>query len=387
MNTLPVSVIIPVYNAAPYLRQCLDSVVRQTLRDIEIICVDDGSTDSSLEILREYRARDPRIQVLTQANVNAGAARNRGLDLAKGEYLSFLDADDFFDPEMLEQAYARAKSSDAEILVFRCNNYITEEDRYTDRWNSIEAANIPEIQPFPGTAVKGNLFFTFVGWAWDKLFSRQYIQENGLRFQEQRTTNDLYFTYFALAKSQRIVTMDELFAHHRIQLATSLEATRDKSWDCFYKALIALRDGLQREKLFDRYERAFVNYSVWFTLWNLSTISWPMQEVLFYLLKHTWLSELGITGKDETYFDFQTEYLDICKVLYGEYAEMFPEGGSVYQYKAEIADLKKEIAKLQEEKTALQYDMDSLNNSVSFRLGRAATFIPRKIRESRERNT
>lgn len=387
MNTLPVSVIIPVYNAAPYLRQCLDSVVRQTLRDIEIICVDDGSTDSSLEILREYEARDPRIQVLTQANVNAGAARNRGLDLARGEYLSFLDADDFFEPEMLEHAYAHAKSSDAEILVFRCNNYITEEDRYTDRWNSIEAANIPEKQPFPGTAVKGNLFFTFVGWAWDKLFSRQYIQDNGFRFQEQRTTNDLYFTYFALAKAQRIVTMDELFAHHRIQLATSLEATRDKSWDCFYKALIALRDGLQREKLFERYERAFVNYSVWFTLWNLSTISWPMQEVLFYLLKHTWLSELGVTGKDETYFDFQTEYLDICKVLYGGYAEMFPEGGSVYQYKAEIADLKKEIAKLQEEKTALQYDMDSLNNSVSFQLGRAATFLPRKIRDSLERNT
>lgn len=363
MNTLPVSVIIPVYNAAPYLHQCLDSVVRQTLWDIEIICVDDGSTDSSLEILREYEAQDPRIQVLTQANVNAGAARNRGLDLAKGEYLSFLDADDFFEPEMLEQAYARAKSSDAEILVFRCNNYITEEDRYTDRWNSIEAANIPEMQPFPGTAVKGNLFFTFVGWAWDKLFSRQYIQDNGLRFQEQRTTNDLYFTYFALAKAQRIVTMDELFAHHRIQLATSLEATRDKSWDCFYKALIALRDGLQREKLFDRYERDFVNYSVRFTLWNLYTISWPKQEVLFYLLKHTWLSDLGVAGKDETYFDNRQEYMDICKVLYGEYAEMFPEG----DHKAEIAALKERLHDLQ--------------NSVSFRLGRALTFIPRKIRD------
>lgn len=362
-----VSVIIPVYNTELYLRECLDSVINQTLQEIEIICVDDGSTDRSLEILREYEARDGRIRVLTQPNVNAGAARNRGMDLARGEYLSFLDADDFFEPKMLERAYATARNCGAEILVYRCNNYITEEDRYTERQNSIEAANIPEIQPFPGTAVKGNLFFTFVGWAWDKLISRQYIQENGLRFQEQRTTNDLYFTYYALAKAQRITTIDDLFAHHRIQLPTSLEATRDKSWDCFYKALIALRDGLIREKLFDHYERDFVNYSVWFTLWHLSTISWPMQEVLFYLLKQAWLSELGITGKTEDYFDNKSEYTKICKVLYEEYAEMFPEGGSVYQYKAEIADLKDEL--------------NALHNSVSFRLGRAATFIPRKLRD------
>ena len=359
-----VSVIIPVYNTELYLRECLDSVIHQTLREIEIICVDDGSTDRSLEILREYEARDGRFRVLTQPNVNAGAARNRGLDLARGEYLSFLDADDFFEPKMLERAYATARNCGAEILVYRCNNYITEEDRYTERQNSIEAANIPEIQPFPGTAVKGNLFFTFVGWAWDKLISRRYIQENGLRFQEQRTTNDLYFTYFALAKAQRIITIDEILAHHRIQLLTSLEATREKSWDCFYKALIALRDGLRREKLYDRYERDFVNYSVRFTLWNLYTISWPKQEVMFYLLKHAWLSELGITGKEETYFDDQQEYKDICKVLYGEYAEMFPLG----DHKAEIAALKEEL--------------NDLHNSASFRVGRALTFIPRKIRDT-----
>lgn len=381
MSFPKVSVIIPVYNTEMYLRQCLDSVVNQTLREIEIICVDDGSTDSSLEILREYEARDHRIQVVTQANINAGAARNRGLDLAKGEYLSFLDADDFFEPEMLERAYVTARSCEAEILVYRCNNYITEEDRYTDRQNSIEAACIPETKPFPGTAIKGNLFFSFVGWAWDKLISRQYVQENGLRFQEQRTTNDLYFVYFALAKAQRITTMDELFAHHRIQVPTSLEATRDKSWDCFYRALIALRDALRRENLFEHYERDYVNYSVWFVLWHLSTISWPMQEVLFYLLQHEWLRELGVTDKDEAYFENKSEYREICKVLYGDYAEMFPKGGSAYRYWTQNASLQDEIIRLQNE-------LNALKGSFSFRLGRAVTFLPRiirnKIRSCRE---
>lgn len=90
-----VSVIIPVYNIEKFLSACLDSVCSQTLKDIEIICVDDGSTDSSLAILHRYKKQDERVIVLTQQNQGAGAARNYGLSIAKGEYLAFLDSDDF----------------------------------------------------------------------------------------------------------------------------------------------------------------------------------------------------------------------------------------------------------------------------------------------------
>ena len=96
-----VSVIIPVYNVEKYLGPCLDSILGQTLNNIEVICVDDGSTDRSLDILREYEKRDARVKVLTQPNTNAGAARNKGIQQARGEYLSFLDSDDHFDPTML----------------------------------------------------------------------------------------------------------------------------------------------------------------------------------------------------------------------------------------------------------------------------------------------
>ena len=100
MSTTPkVSVIIPVYNVEDYLRQCLDSVINQTLKDIEIICVDDGSTDKSLEILHEYEKKDSRITVLTQKNQYAGVARNVGMSVATGKYFVFLDSDDFFEPE------------------------------------------------------------------------------------------------------------------------------------------------------------------------------------------------------------------------------------------------------------------------------------------------
>lgn len=119
-----VSVIIPVYNVEPYLKQCMDSVVGQTLKDIEIICVDDGSTDGSLDILREYAAEDNRIQIIEQKNAGAGAARNNGMRHATGKYLSFLDSDDFFEPRMLEKAYDLAEKDQADFVAYKSDSII-----------------------------------------------------------------------------------------------------------------------------------------------------------------------------------------------------------------------------------------------------------------------
>ena len=108
MNEIKVSVVIPVYNAAPYIHQCLDSILNQTLREIEVICVNDGSKDNSLSILREYEAKDSRMRIISQQNAGVAHARNTGIYHAKGKYLSVLDADDFFDLTMLEQLTDKA---------------------------------------------------------------------------------------------------------------------------------------------------------------------------------------------------------------------------------------------------------------------------------------
>ena len=125
-----VSVIIPVYNVEPYLKQCMDSVVGQTLKDIEIICVDDGSTDGSLDILREYAAEDNRIQIIEQKNAGAGAARNNGMRHATGKYLSFLDSDDFFEPRMLEKAYDLPEKDQADFVAYKSDQYHTEKKQF-----------------------------------------------------------------------------------------------------------------------------------------------------------------------------------------------------------------------------------------------------------------
>ena len=118
MEKIKVSVIIPVYNTENYLRACLDSVVNQTLRDIEIICVNDGSTDNSLSILKEYAQKDSRIVLINQKNAGVSVARNNAIAVAKGEYLAFLDSDDWFEPDAVETAYFKISQDKTDVVIF-----------------------------------------------------------------------------------------------------------------------------------------------------------------------------------------------------------------------------------------------------------------------------
>ena len=368
-----VSVIIPVYNAEPFLRECLDSVVGQSLKEIEIILVDDGSTDSSLSILREYEAKDGRVCVVTQPNINAGAARNNGLSRASGEYLSFLDADDVFELDMLEKAYGKAKKEEAEILVFRCDLFYAENKTVVEK-DSVWAHNLPEKTTFAGTEIKKNLFRSFVGWAWDKLFLRSFVEENHLRFQEQRTSNDLLFTYLSLAKASRITVLEECLAHHRTQVKGSLEATRIRSVDCCYQALIALRDALKEAGLYARFEQDFVNFSLNFLLWNLETIPWPAHEVLFYKLKLIWLNELNVAGREKEYFYEPQEYERLVRILEKPYNDLSPE-----EIQRRFDEKDRLLAERDRDVAARDRMLEEIQGSVSYRVGRAATWLPRKI--------
>ena len=129
---IKISVIIPIYNAYDYLRPAMDSVVSQTLTDIEIICVDDGSTDKSLHILKEYKKADPRIRIITETNAGPATARNTGLRRARGEYVAFLDADDFYEPDMLETLYNCAKENDLDIAISKYDIFENKKSKFRE---------------------------------------------------------------------------------------------------------------------------------------------------------------------------------------------------------------------------------------------------------------
>ncbi len=310
-----VSVIIPVYNVEKYLRQCLDSVVHQTLKDIEIICVDDGSSDSSVSILEEYKKQDARIQIICQKNAGAGAARNAGLRIAKGDYLSFLDSDDFFEPDMLEEAYQTAETYQADFVVFGSDQFHMDKQDFVSVSWVMRMKDIPPYMPFGYRQLTDNVFKTFVGWAWDKLYKRSFVLEHDLWFQEQRTSNDMLFVFSALVTAKRIAVLNKVLAHQRRGGGASLSVTREKSWHCFYDALTALKQRLISEGIFWELEQDYVNYALHFSLWNLNSLAEPTHTMLQEKLCGEWFEELGIRGKPDGYFYNQKEYEQYLELM------------------------------------------------------------------------
>lgn len=322
-----VSVILPVYNSEKYLKQCMDSIVGQTLHNIEIICVDDGSADGSLDILREYENTDKRVKVLCQQNAGAGAARNYGLSVAQGEYLSFLDSDDFFEPDMLEKSYQKAKENDAEVLVFGSDQYYEESGKFVSVKWTLRKQALPPYRPMTHRTFTDNVFKVFVGWAWDKLFKHEFVLKYGLEFQEQRTSNDLLFVFLAIVLAKRIEIVDLTLAHQRRNNSQSLSNTREKSWQCFYIALKALRDNLVAFGLYQELEQDYINYALHFSLWHLNTLEGAKKEVLFDVLKKHWFKELGIAEKDSSYFYNKIEYASFVNIMSQDFLTVYHDMG------------------------------------------------------------
>lgn len=368
-----VSVIIAVYNGEKYLRKCLDDVLSQTLREIEVICVDDGSADGTAAILAEYEKKDPRVRAVHQENAGAGTARNNGLSCARGEYLSFLDADDFFEPQMLERAYERAAASRADIAVFRGDRYDDTRETYIPMDYSVKTRMLPEKNPFAYRDIPDDIFMVFVGWAWDKLYRREFVTGDAyLRFQALRTSNDLFFVFSALVKAQSILVVDEKLVHHRIRVKGSLSVTREKSWDCFYRATLALREELVRIGVYAEVEKGFLNWALHFGFWNLDTIEGPGFEKVYNLLCGECCGELGWFEKERDYYKGNLALYDRLKDMRGKTCMEYLLSG----YRESTAKLRETESRLRD----AQRENRELRESTIFKTGSVVTALPRKVK-------
>ncbi|MBR1921177.1 MAG: glycosyltransferase [Kiritimatiellae bacterium] len=262
-----VSVIIPVYNVEDYLRQCLDSVVNQTLRDIEVICVDDGSTDASPAILAEYAAKDPRVKVISQPNAGAGAARNRGLDVARGDYLFFFDPDDYAEPDMLGALVARADETGAEVVIAGRQVLDAAVGKIVEA--SLPSPRLASLgQPFapldaPTLAIDAGVM------PWNKLFRRSFVSSQKIRFQEVRRANDLAFTCTALCAAARLVTAPVSGYVFRRSRKGSLQTTAGEDPTAFAAALLRFREELEARGLYAAHRRAYANLALAHCYYNL----------------------------------------------------------------------------------------------------------------------
>ena len=270
MNTNPlVSVIVPVYNVAPYLRQCLDSICGQTLKDIEIILVDDGSTDETLSILNEYEQADSRITVLQQKNQYAGVARNNGMKLAKGKYYSFLDADDFFELNMLEDMSNMAEMHQVDMVLCAADIYREAEKRITAapwllRTDLLKNADLANFSP---AQVLGDRLYEVVKLApWNKLFRADFVRQNKLEWSPEPRANDVLFVGSALAAAKTMAAVPKPLIHYRVR-QDSISHSKSKSTEAHVKAFNALKQALDRldvnEKVMHSFKLCYMASLVW----------------------------------------------------------------------------------------------------------------------------
>jgi len=268
-----ISVIIPVYNTEKYLRECLDSVLNQIFQDFEIICINDGSTDNSLQILNEYAKKDERIKVISQKNKGAGAARNQGLKIAKGEYLAFLDGDDFFEKEFLDKMYHKSKNNDCDIVICSANRYNinTKITEYMP-W-ALRVEKLPEKKVFSYKDMPNNIFNFAQNWNWNKIFKRDFIIKNNIKFQELYRTNDLYFTCCALVLASNITTIEEPLVNYRVGMTTNCQQTNHLHPLDFYEAFKKLRKFLIKLDIYEEVKESFTTWATSGCKHNIGSIS------------------------------------------------------------------------------------------------------------------
>lgn len=252
-----VSVIIPVYNVEKYLKQCLDSVVNQTLEDIEIILVDDGSTDKSLDISKEYAQKDNRIKIIQQQNKGAAAARNAGLSTAQGDYLYFMDSDDFVNIDALEKSYLQISKTDSDICIFKYNIYDDTKEIIKEPDFSWDTSIIEAKETFSYIDIPDKILQICTPECFIKLYKKSFITQLGINFQEIKTCNDVFFTYTTLIMADKITFLNETLVNYRKNHTTALSANRGKTAECIILALTKVKEYLQTQKRFDEVSEAF----------------------------------------------------------------------------------------------------------------------------------
>ena len=316
-----ISVVIPVYNTEKYLRQCLDSVVNQTFKDIEIICVDDGSTDNSLEILKEYQKNDSRLIILQQNHIGAGEARNKGIEVAKGKYIGFLDSDDWFEPDMLEKMHQRATKFDADMVVCSSKNYDIETNTFINpsEYYPINLEMVPLETPFNYKDCPDYIFNIFGVEPWRHLYLSDIIRKNNLKFQNLESCNDMAFGMISRVCAKRIIIFDEKLVVHRINHNNSITLNRWNFSINSIKSSMFIKDFLIKNNLYSKLEKTFLKHAFGSCRYETSKCNEKQYNKFLKELKEflpdSWHKFLPVLKKDYVILDYLYQHIGENKVM------------------------------------------------------------------------
>lgn len=307
-----VSVIIPVCNSARYLPEALASVLMQKdIPEIEVICIDDGSTDDSAAILDFWGKRDSRLNIIHQKNQGPGVARNAGIDVARGEYICFLDADDRLSSgAALREALEQAKADDLDILI-AASAVMAEDGKVEKRDAYLNRSLLPATRVFGPEALATDLYLVAPMTPWAKLFRRKFLEEKQLRFPPLKRSEDFPFVQLALSLAGRIGVVSQSIVDHRVEVAMSLETTKDETPLIFAEAEAIFRKSLSKRKLLSQFRCAADVSSVIRLAYNLRSVRLFVNFKSMAQYCAAEFPKLGIKGNESD----TTLFVEACKFV------------------------------------------------------------------------
>ncbi|MGH4052350.1 MAG: glycosyltransferase family 2 protein [Clostridium sp.] len=299
-----VSIIIPVYNVQEYLATCLDSVTSQTIKSKEIIIVNDGSTDNCGKILKEYKEKYPELIIINQENRGISETRNSGVKAAKGEYIAFVDSDDFVETNMFEKMYKAAKRESADVVVcdyilYKDKNdnqnadkrIVNKEGEGEHKTNKYEIEGMARDGHIDKTdALKMFLSNDMKAYVWNKLHKRELFTENQILFPNFKVCEDTPAGFLLLANSQKIFSTSEPLYYYRQREASLTKTFSIKSMEDMLCGCYIMRDYIEKDpKLYEKLIHSYRLYMMK-TLWVIHNKYW------------VWRCE---TGDKSNYYDFK----------------------------------------------------------------------------------
>lgn len=343
---IKVSVIIPVYNVENYLKECLDSVINQTLKEIEIICINDGSTDNSGEILQKYKKKDSRISVYEKVNGGLSSARNTGLSKAIGKYIYFMDSDDYLETEALEILFNQSEKLTLDILYFSGKSFWENETLKESRShlkNYYERVSMERVLSGIDMMRELHINGCYLVSACLQFINRKFLEKIGISFYEGIIHEDNLFTFLTMIKAQRTACIETILFNRRI---------RENS-------ITTNKEGIKNA----------IGYYV------------CLKEIFHYIENHIFLPK-----EERTLIIILNELTNNFIRIYSSIPE--PEEKKIMEKNSPIENYlfktyvqpQKVIEKLKSNHKILEENYNLILKSRSFKIGCAITYIPRKLR-------
>lgn len=287
MEDIKVSIIVPVYNTEKYLCECLDSIVNQSLKDIEIICVNDGSTDNSLEILEKYAKNDSRVKVFSIENSGLSVARNLGINHANGKYIGFVDSDDYVNEYMFEKLYISCELNNLDVAICKISLF---DDETGEVNNELDYYNLGVFEGFKKEVFNADDTTSFtcdiVVNAYNKLYRKSFLEENSIEFPLHLLFEDEIFFIKTYLTAQRISIVNEFLYYYRLNRSGSLSyLNKDKNYVdivCIYKKQ---REFFKEVNKYEEYKVLLANRMLFLILARYTQTSPKYKETFYNVLK------------------------------------------------------------------------------------------------------